>query len=195
MQQGIVCPKCGVQNTPGQGFCAACGTQLQQNCANCSSAVDASAKFCPFCGSGMGWGMRFKEIQSQVTQAENGLRGLMTQNMNDLQGQLVRTEDGMKSVLGQYSESIHAQQILMNETAQHIEGLIAEEHSLSLSKRINRIGMGIIALGLAVIGLSYVIGNAATIALFGVGGVAVGLILQLISSFIKVKPRYANLFS
>ena len=192
MQQSVLCPKCNVPNAPGQGFCASCGAHLQLNCPNCDSIVDSSSKFCPVCGTGLGWAMRYKELQSQITQTENGIRGMITQNMSDMQNQLIRTEEDLKNTLGQYVENLQSQQLVINQTAQHIAGLIAEEHALSLSKKINRIGIGVIALGLAVVGMAYVMGNDETFALGGVIIVSVGFLLQLISNFITAKPRYIN---
>lgn len=188
MQQGSLCPKCGAQNPAGQGFCIACGAPLQQNCPNCNSLVEISAKFCLFCGAGLGWGIRVKDIQYQITAAENGLKGLITQSSNDIQSHLGQTEDGLKAMLGQYSENMLAQQVAMNETAKQISGLIAEEHSMSLGKKIMRIGSGVIALGLAVIGLSYVWNSIPYLPIGGVIAVAAGFLMQLISNFIAGRP-------
>ncbi len=188
MQQGSLCPKCGAQNPSGQGFCAACGAQLQQNCPNCNNLVDTAAKFCPYCGAGLGWGIRVKDIQYQITNTETGLKNLIAQSSNDIQSHLSQTEDGLKAMLGQYSDGVLAQQVALNETAKHIAGLIAEEQSMSLGKRINRIGSGIIALGLAIIGLSYILANIPYLAIGGAAVVAVGFLLQLISNFISSRP-------
>jgi hypothetical protein len=187
MQQGSLCPKCGTQNAAGQGFCAACGASLQQSCPNCNSMVDISARFCPSCGAGLGWGIRVKDIQYQITATENGLKGLITQSSNDIQSHLSQTEDGLKAMLGQYSEHYLSQQVAMNETTRHIAGLIAEEHSMSLGKKIMQIGSGIIALGLAAIGLSYVWKDIPYLPIGGAIVVAVGFLMQLISNFITVR--------
>ena len=188
MQQSSLCPKCSAQNPSGQSFCAVCGAELQQNCPNCNNLVDIASRFCPFCGTGLGWGIRVKDIQYQITTAENELKGLIAQSSNDIQSHLTQSEDGLKTMLGQYSEGILAQHVALNETSRHISALIAEEHSMSLSKRINRIGLGIIALGLAIIGLSYVWINIPYLAFGGIAVVAVGFLIQLISNFITSRP-------
>ena len=188
MQQSSLCPKCGAQNPSGQSFCAVCGAELQQYCPNCNNLVDIAARFCSYCGAGMGWGIRVKDIQYQITATESGLKSLITQSSNDIQSHLSQTEDGLKSMLGQYSESVLAQQVAMNETAKHIAGLIAEEHSMSLGRKINRIGLGIITLGLAIIGLSYVWISIPYLAIGGVAVVVVGFLIQLISNFITSRP-------
>jgi hypothetical protein len=46
-------------------------------------------------------------------------------------------------------------------------------------------GLGLIAAGLGVVGLSYVLGTNALIAIIGVGIITFGLLLQLISSFMS----------
>jgi hypothetical protein len=187
MQQTSLCPKCGAQNPPSQGFCSGCGVQLQQNCPNCNSLVDVAARFCSTCGAGLGWGMRVKDLQYQLTMAESGLKGLVAQTATELQGQLKHTEDGVKAVMGQQSDNILAQQVTLNETARRITNLIAEEHSMSLGRKLNRIGSGIIALGLAAIGLSYVWNDIPYLAIGGAIIVAVGFLLQLISNFISAR--------
>jgi hypothetical protein len=184
MQQGSPCPKCGVQNPPSQGFCSACGVSLEQNCPNCNTLVGISARFCSHCGAGLGWGLRVKDIQYQLTTIENGIKGMVAQSSNDLQSQLKRTEDGMKSVIGQFSEGLLGQQALLNETAKHIASLIAAEQSMSLGKKLNRIGSGFIALGLAAIGLSYVSTDIPYLAIGGIVIVAVGFLIQLVSNFV-----------
>src|SRR4030042_606244 len=167
MQQTSLCPKCGAQNPSNQGFCSGCGAQLQQNCPNCNSLVDIAARFCAACGAGLGWGIKVKDLQYQLTMAESGLKGLIAQSATDLQGQLTHTEDGIKTVIRQYTESLLTQQLAMNETAKRVGGLIAEEHSMSLSRKLNRVGSGIIALGLATIGLSYVLKDIPYLAIGG----------------------------
>jgi len=190
MQQGSLCPKCGAQNPSGQSFCAVCGTQLQQNCPNCNNLVDISARFCANCGAGLGWGIRVKDIQYQITTSENELKNLLAQSSNDIQGHLTQTEEGLKTMLGQYSESILAQQAAMNETSRHISALIAEEHSMSTGRKLNRIGLGIIALGLAIIGFSYVWSNIPYLPLGGIAVVVIGFLIQLISNFITPKQGF-----
>jgi len=189
MQQDVLCPKCGASNAAGLGFCANCGSPLQFTCPNCSTPIDSSNRFCPVCGAGLGWGMRFRDLQSQITQAENGLRGLVAQNANDFQGQLRNTEEGLKAILGQYTEALQSHQLMLNSTSDRIAGLVAEEHSLSLSRKINRIGTGVIGGGLAVVGLAYVMGNAATLAMGGVGIAVIGFLMQLVSLFIST-PKH-----
>ena len=184
MQQGFPCPKCGAQNPPGQGFCSVCGAQLQVNCPNCNSLVDVAARFCAQCGAGLGWGMRVKDLQYQLTTMDGGLKGLIAQSAGDVQNQLKQTEDGLHAVVGQYSQNILNQQAAVNETAKRIAGLIAEEHSMSLGRKLNRIGSGIIALGLAAIGLSYVFKEIPYLAIGGAVVVAAGFVLQLVSNFI-----------
>lgn len=187
MQQTSLCPKCGVQNPPGQAFCSGCGVQLQQNCPNCNSLVDVAARFCSTCGAGLGWAMKVKDIQYQITMAESGLKGLVAQTATEIQGQLKQSEDEVKAVVGQQLESILAHQTTLNEIARRITNLIAEEHSMSLSRKLNRIGSGIIALGLAAIGLSYVWNEIPYLAPGGAIVVATGFLVQLISNFISAR--------
>lgn len=187
MQQAFPCPKCGAQNPPGQGFCSLCGEQLQVNCPNCNSLVDASARFCAYCGAGLGWGMRVKDLQSQLTTMDGGLKGLIVQSSGDIQNQMKRTEDGLNAMIGQYSQNIMNQQAAMNETAKRIAGLIAEEHGMSLGRKVNRVGSGIIALGLAAIGLSYIFKDMPYLAIGGAVIVAVGFLMQLASNFITAR--------
>jgi hypothetical protein len=187
MQQTSVCPKCGAQNPLSQVFCSGCGAQLQQNCPNCNSVVDASARFCSTCGAGLGWGIKVKDLQYQLTMAESGLKGLVAQTATELQGQLKHTEEGVRAVMGQQSENILAQQVTLNETARRITNLIAEEHSMSLGRKLNRIGSGIMALGLAVIGLSFALTEIPYLAIGGAIIAAVGFIVQLISNFISAR--------
>ncbi len=187
MQQTFPCPKCGAQNPPGQGFCSVCGEQLQVNCPNCNSLVDVSAKFCSYCGAGLGWGMRVRDLQYQLTTMDGGLKGLIVQTSGEIQSQMKRTEEGLNVMVGQYSQNVLNQQMAVNETAKRIAGLIAEEHSLSLGRKINRIGSGIIALGLAAIGLSYIFKDIPYLAIGGAIIVAVGFLMQLASNFITAK--------
>jgi ribosomal protein L40E len=182
MQQNSQCPKCGAQNPPGQGFCSGCGAQMQQNCPNCNSLVDISARFCSTCGAGLGWGLRVKDLQFQLTAIENGL----TQSSNDLQNQLKRSEDEMKVMIERYSEGMAAHQFNLNETARHIAGFIAVERNMSLGRKLIRIGSGIIALGLAAIGLSYVSQDIPYLAVIGSIVVAIGFVIQLVSNFIPL---------
>jgi hypothetical protein len=188
MQQNSQCPKCGGQNPPGQGFCSVCGAQMQQNCPNCNSLVDISARFCSTCGAGLGWGLRVKDLQFQLTSIENGLKSSVTQSSNDLQSQLKRSEDEMKVMIERYSEGMAAQQFNLNETAKHIARFIAVEHTMSLGKKLIRIGSGIIALGLAAIGLSYVSQDIPYLAVIGAIVVALGFVIQLISNFVPLGP-------
>ena len=60
MQQGIVCPSCGMGNPAGTKFCQNCGNSLVQQeperkpqerfCPNCGSAVNREVRFCTECG-------------------------------------------------------------------------------------------------------------------------------------------------
>jgi hypothetical protein len=137
----------------------------------------------------MGWGTRVKDIQYQITTTESVLKGLIAQFSIDIQSHLSQTEEGLKTMLGQYSENMLAQQAAINETARRITGLIAEEHSMSLGKKIMKIGSGIIALGLAAIGLSYVWKDIPYLPIGGAIVVAVGFLMQLISNFIPAGNR------
>jgi len=162
---------------------------LQFTCPNCNTPVDSTARFCNVCGAGLGWGIRYRDLQSQITQVENGLRGIIAQNANDVQGQLHNTEEGLKATLGQYTETLQSHQLMLNSTADRIAGLVAEEHSMSLGKKINKIGTGVIGGGLAVIGLAYVMGNATMLAWGGLGLAVIGFLMQLVSLFISA-PRH-----
>lgn len=50
---GVICPSCGKENTPGQKFCGTCGAALGKKCPNCGSNVSLDKKFCPECGNAL----------------------------------------------------------------------------------------------------------------------------------------------
>lgn len=56
MQRTLTCPKCSSQNAMGQGFCGACGQELQYSCAQCGAVIEPTSRFCPNCGMEIEWG-------------------------------------------------------------------------------------------------------------------------------------------
>ena len=184
MQQGLLCSNCGTENAGGQSFCSACGGALQSNCPNCASIVEPTFIFCPSCGTRLGWGIRLREIQFQLAQTEDGLRNAINQYSSDVHSQIAQTEDALKSTVNQYSSDIQSQQALLGETVRSIAKLVAEEHRMSLSRLLNRSGLGIMGLGLGIIGLSYVLSDLSNLAIIGIIVIASGLLLQIISSFL-----------
>lgn len=48
---GSFCPQCGEAVSPGQRFCASCGTPLARTCPGCRAPVEQNARFCPQCGT------------------------------------------------------------------------------------------------------------------------------------------------
>jgi class 3 adenylate cyclase len=47
----VNCPNCSAAVTPGQKFCASCGSRLAAACANCGEPLPEGAAFCPACGT------------------------------------------------------------------------------------------------------------------------------------------------
>jgi hypothetical protein len=184
MQQKVACPKCGSPNSPGNQFCLVCGESLQFSCPNCGSAVDPSMRFCQTCGAGQGWGARVRDIQGQISRTEGTLAGIMTQSTSDIKSQLSKNEDDLRGTLSQYSIDMQTQQTKLNETANSINRMIYEEHRMGLSRTLNRSGLGIMAVGLAVIGLSYVITSVPYLGPIGAIVVGVGFLVQLASNFL-----------
>ncbi|MBA2571264.1 MAG: AAA family ATPase, partial [Chloroflexi bacterium] len=49
---GSACPTCGVKNSDGARYCAACGADLREaHCPECRSVVPEDARFCPSCAA------------------------------------------------------------------------------------------------------------------------------------------------
>lgn len=46
----VVCPYCGVPNSPGSKFCETCGKPLVKRCVNCGTEIAPGEKFCKNCG-------------------------------------------------------------------------------------------------------------------------------------------------
>jgi RNA polymerase subunit RPABC4/transcription elongation factor Spt4 len=185
MQQMAACPNCGAPGISGQGFCSVCGQTFQYNCANCNSQIDPSAKFCPNCGSSVGLGLKFKDIQAQLTRSETNIGNKLTQFSADTQGFLAKNQDEMRNVITTYFNDIKASYGILNNTITNINKLIAEEHKMALGRTLHKIGLAAIGVGLAVVGLSYVLGQAADVAAIGTVISALGFLLQFISNFIS----------
>lgn len=186
MKQGISCPKCGASNAIGYQFCGKCGEELQITCPVCGGVVEPKFRFCPSCGAGIGWGMQLlRGMQSQLTHTEEMLRKMMTQYSGDIQSQIARTKDGLENIVTQYSNEIKSQGALFNQAASGISKLVGEKQGGSLSKVLNRSGIGLVGLGLAIIVLSYTTANLLNLATSGTIVIASGFLLQVISSFIK----------
>jgi RNA polymerase subunit RPABC4/transcription elongation factor Spt4 len=59
---GLTCASCGTLNSPGDRFCARCGSGLvgvpggtgpRVTCPSCGARIDTSSHFCPMCGSSL----------------------------------------------------------------------------------------------------------------------------------------------
>jgi hypothetical protein len=184
MQVKITCPKCGAPNAQGNQFCLVCGEALQFSCPNCGNAVDPSMRFCQTCGAGQGWGARVREIQNQLSRTEGTLAGILSQNSFEIRSQLDKNEQNIRGSIAQYSSDLQSQQAKLNETAKNINQMLYEERGMRLSRTLNRIGLGVMALGLAVIGLSYVFSGIPNLGGIGAIVVAVGFLVQLASNFL-----------
>jgi hypothetical protein len=178
------CPKCGSANTVSNQFCLVCGDALQNNCPNCGNPAEPNLRFCQICGAGLGWGAKLRDIQYQIVRSEGSLTGILTQNSYDIKSELNKTEDNLKAIVAQYSSEIQAQQLLFNDTASNINRMVISEHGMGLSRLLNRSGLGVIGVGLAIIGLAYVLNNSSNLAMIGAIVVAIGFLLQLISNFL-----------
>lgn len=187
MQQKILCSKCGAENAANTQFCLYCGTILQDNCPNCGSAVGPGSKFCSVCGAGLGWGTRIKDLQQQILQMENNMISTVTQTGKDVRTDLLNSSAELKATLASYSNELLAQHNMLNSTVEHIDKLIREEHSLTLSRTLIKLGLAFTGIGLAAIGASYVLKDISYLALGGLGLVLIGFIFQFISAFVSGK--------
>lgn len=172
MQQTVICPKCNSQNDATNQYCLSCGNAMQNNCPNCGSPVDLSARFCSACGVGLGWATRVREIQYLVTQTENNVNQMISRNNEELQAKI-----------GKLEYDINTHETILNDSASNIYKILKEEHKMALSRSMNKIGMALTAVGLAIIGLSYVMTEIQFMPLIGIAVVAAGFIAQLISGF------------
>jgi len=197
MQQMVVCPKCGAQNAENSQYCLSCGMILNTNCFNCGAVLDPTAKFCSTCGSGVGWALKIKDLQNRIAQTETTITQIIGRNAGQMESQFSRIDQNMESQFSrvdqninnymmQYANQLSAQQVSLNDTVTSIKELMEMEHKMAMSRRLYKTGLGLIAAGLGVVGLSYVLGSNPMIAVIGVGIIAFGLLLQLISSFISV---------
>ena len=183
MDQTFPCPSCNNQNPVGQGFCSTCGGALQWYCPNCSCTVDPSAKFCQNCGTGLGWGIRLGEVRAQITQTEKELKDTMDRNANEAQIKLSQTEKDLMNVIGQYSSDMQVQNALLNEATTNIIKIAAEESRITLSKKLSRSGFSLMILGLGAIGVTYTLVELPYLVMAGIILIAIGFLLQIISSF------------
>ncbi len=184
MQQKIICSKCGAENPPDTQYCLYCGAILQDICPNCGSVVVPTSKFCSNCGAGLGWGMRLKDIQQQIFQTESKLTTSFTQYSQDVKDNVSNTVGDLKTTLSTYSGDLLAQQNVLANTTASIQKLMREEHRMSLSRSLTKIGLALTAAGLGVISLSYVLKDySMLLALAGMGIILIGFILQFISAF------------
>jgi ribosomal protein L40E len=184
MQQMVVCPKCGAQNAENSQYCLSCGFILNNNCFNCGAILDPSAKFCSTCGSGVGWALKIKDLQNRVSQSESNILQVIGRNSGSIDSQFARIDQNVNNYMMQYANQLNSQQTSLNDTVTSIKDLMEMEHKMATSRRLYKIGLGLIAAGLAVVLLSYVISNA-FIGVVGVGITAFGLALQLVSSFMS----------
>lgn len=183
MEQKITCSKCGAENNAGTQYCLYCGAILQDNCPNCGSVVSPMAKFCSTCGTGLGWGLRIKEVQQQISQTEGNVVAAFHQQSQDIKNSFAATGAELKNVLSSYSNDFLAQQSILTNTTSNIQRLVREEHRMSQARTLNKIGLALMGVGLAVIGASYVLTQYSFLALAGLGIILIGFILQFISAF------------
>jgi hypothetical protein len=184
MQQPVICPKCGSPNAENSQYCLSCGMVINNNCFNCGAVIDPSARFCPSCGSGVGWALKIRDIQNHISQTENIITQTINKNSSIMESQFARIDQHINNTMAQYANELNAQQVTLNNTVSSIKDLIELEHKMALSRRLYKSGLGLIAAGLGIVGLAYVLGNNTMIAVIGVGIIAFGLLLQLISSFV-----------
>ena len=177
------CAKCGSPNTSSNQFCLVCGDALQTSCPNCGNAVEPNLRFCQTCGAGLGWGAKLRDIQYQIVRSEGSLTSILTQTSYDIKSELSKTEDNLKATVAQYGGEIQVQQALLNDTANSINRMVVSEHRMGLSRLLNRSGLGVIGVGLAIIGFAYVLNSGSNLAMIGAIIVAIGFLLQLISNF------------
>lgn len=184
MQQKIICSKCGAENPANTQYCLYCGAILQDICPNCGSVVVPTSKFCSNCGAGLGWGLRIKDIQQQILQTENKVTTSFNQYSQDVKDNVSNTVGDLKATLSNYSGDLLAQQNVLTNTTANIQRLVREEHRMSLSRSLNKIGLALTGAGLGIIGLSYVLTDySMLLALAGMGVILIGFILQFISAF------------
>jgi hypothetical protein len=183
MQQSMICSKCGSPNNEGSQYCLSCGMPLGSNCPNCSEIVDPANKFCPACGVGLGWAGKIRDIQNKISQTESVVTNVMGRSSSQIEGQLSRMEQSINNNMAQYANDLHGQQSLLHNTAVQIKELIEMEHKMASARRLHNIGMGLIGIGLGIIGLSYVLNSLDILAIAGIGVIAVGFLMLLISSF------------
>ncbi|UCC61979.1 MAG: zinc ribbon domain-containing protein [Anaerolineae bacterium] len=50
-EEDRVCPVCGRIPSPGDLFCAICGTRLKAECPDCGRSIDPTDRFCAACGA------------------------------------------------------------------------------------------------------------------------------------------------
>jgi hypothetical protein len=184
MQQTLTCPKCAAPNAANNQFCMVCGESLQMNCPNCGTTVDPSTRFCQSCGAGLGWGARVREIQYQISRTEGAVTGAVAQTAFEMKSQLDKSEDTMRGMMTQYYQDIQAAQARLDDTAGNINKMLIEEHKLGLARMLNRTGLGIMAGGLAVIGISYALPDVPYLGIIGAIIVGVGFLTQLASNFV-----------
>jgi NMD protein affecting ribosome stability and mRNA decay len=174
MQQTVICPKCGSQNDSSYQFCLSCGNALQASCPNCASPVDPNDRYCSTCGAGLGWAMKIRDIQYQISQIESNINLSINQNYSGLQHRMGKLEDDFN-----FHEN------MLNNAADNIYKLLATERQMNIARGLNKTGLGLMALGLAIIGLSYVLTDILFLPLIGIGVAAAGFIFQLISGFMS----------
>jgi predicted amidophosphoribosyltransferase len=183
MQQKVICVKCGAENAPNTPFCLYCGAMLQTTCANCGSSANPNARFCSTCGAGLGWSVKIKDIQSQISQTEGNIVSSFGQYAGDMRNSLAGMQGDLKNTLSAYSNEMIANQQSLNDTATNISELIKEEHRLARSKALNRSGLGVIALGLGIIASSYFFTDIPLLPVIGLAVVFAGFVVQLVSNF------------
>jgi hypothetical protein len=126
-----------------------------------------------------------RDIQSQLTRTEEVLQKMMAQYSSDIKSQIAETKDGLEGMVTQYSSEVKSQSALLNQAVSGIPQLAAEKRRRPLLQLPNRVGTGLVGLGLVVIVLSYTLLNLPNLAIVGVLVIVLGFLLQLISLFIK----------
>jgi len=156
---------------------------LQISCPNCGANVSPNYKFCSNCGAGIGWGTKIKDVQQQITQAEANIITSVSQYAEDTRNTISGIENDLKNTLASYSNEFIANQRMLGDAANGIHDIVKEEHRMALSRTLNRTGLGIMAVGLGVVTVTYFVTSIPLLPVIGLGVIFVGFIIQVISNF------------
>jgi hypothetical protein len=156
---------------------------LQTTCPNCGATAGPNSKFCSTCGAGLGWGVKIKDIQSQLTQTEANLMAAFGQYSGEMRNSITGIQGDIQNTLSAYSNEMVSNQRTLNETSNNISTLIKEERRLALSKSLNRSGLGLIAIGLGIIASTNFFKDVTLLPVIGLGVIFIGFIISVIANF------------